>query len=76
MDLTAISDILPYIMLGGIILYQNHVFVTPVELEKKHREIMEEIEDKYTSITSFNLMEKQINQINETVTKIYEMLYK
>jgi outer membrane lipoprotein-sorting protein len=76
MEHLTVSEIAPYVAIGIIMLVQSHFVVTPDQLEKTHREILEEISEKYASIQSFSLIEQQISQINETITKIYDKICK
>ena len=43
----------PIIVVILMFFIQQKIFVTPEQLEKKHREIIDEIEEKYVSMNSF-----------------------
>ncbi len=63
----------PIIMLVLVYFVQMKIFVTPAELEKKHREILLEAENRFaSSIAVFDLKE-QICDIKEKIDKIYNL---
>lgn len=63
----------PVITLVLVYFIQMKIFVTPAELEKKHREILTEAENRFApSITVFDLKE-QICDIKEKIDKIYNL---
>lgn len=66
----------PLVLVVVMFIVQNHIFVTPVELEKKHREILKDVERKYVSIYSFNSLKDQFSEIKTTINKIYDLLIK
>lgn len=53
---------------------QQKIFVTPEQLEKKHREIIDEIEEKYVSMNSFIDLKEQFSEIKDKIDKIYDLL--
>ena len=53
---------------------QQKIFVTPEQLEKKHREIIEEIEEKFVSMNSFIDLKEQFSVIKDKIDKIYDLL--
>lgn len=64
----------PIIVVILMFFIQQHIFVTPEQLEKKHREIIEEIEEKYVSIISFRDLKEQFSEVKDKIDKIYELL--
>ena len=50
------------------------IFVNPVDLEKKHREILDDVDDKYASKTVVSELQSQIHSMAEKVDKIYNIL--
>ena len=64
----------PIIVVVLIFFIQQKIFVTPEQLEKKHREIIEEIEEKYVSKISFLDLKDQFSEVKEKIDKIYELL--
>ncbi len=57
-----------------IFLIQQRIFITPEQLEKKHREIMEDIEEKFVSIDSFRDLKAQFSEVKEKIDKMYDLL--
>jgi len=53
---------------------QFGMFVRPVELEKKHREIIEESYKKFASINMVEDMKMEFKEIKSKIDQIYEML--
>jgi len=53
---------------------QFGMFVRPVELEKKHREIMEESYKKFASINMVEDIKAEFKEIKSKIDQIYEML--
>lgn len=64
----------PIIVVILIYFIQQKIFVTPEQLEKKHREIIEEIEDKFVSKISFHDLKEHFCEVKEKIDKIYELL--
>jgi len=53
---------------------QSGIFVKPVDLEKKHREIMEESYKKFASINAVDDLKQEFKEIKSKIDQIYEML--
>lgn len=53
---------------------QFGMFVRPVELEKKHREIMEESYKKFASINMVEDIKLEFREIKSKIDQIYEIL--
>lgn len=53
---------------------QFGMFVRPVELEKKHREIIEESYKKFASINMVEDMKMEFKEIKSKIDQIYEIL--
>jgi hypothetical protein len=64
----------PLILIVVVFILQNHIFITPVELEKKHREILKDIESKYVTNKTFENLKEQFKEMKDTINKIYEIL--
>ncbi len=64
----------PIIIVVLMFFVQQKIFVTPEQLEKKHREIMEEIEEKFVSIISFKDLKDQFTEVKEKIDKMYDLL--
>ena len=64
----------PIIIAVMIFLIQQRLVVTPEQLEKKHREIIEDIEGKFVSIHSFNDLNEPFSEMKEKIDKIYDFI--
>ncbi len=53
---------------------QFGMFVRPEQLEKKHREILEDAEKKFASLSMVNDLKCQFNEIKQKIDQIYEIL--
>ncbi len=64
----------PVIIVVFMFFIQQKIFVTPEQLEKKHREIIEEIEEKFVTINSFIDLKEQFSEVKDKIDKIYDLL--
>ena len=48
--------------------------VTPEQLEKKHREILDDVEARFASNASVKDLKEQVCEIKEKVDKIYDYI--
>ena len=64
----------PIIIVVLMFFVQQRLFVTPEQLEKKHREIIEEIEEKFVTIYSFIDLKDQFSEVKDKIDKIYDLL--
>ena len=64
----------PIIVAVMVFLIQQRIVVTPEQLEKKHREIIEEIEEKYVTLNSFKDLKEQFSEVKDKIDKIYDLL--
>lgn len=64
----------PLIVAVMIFLIQHRIFVTPEQLEKKHREILESVEERFVPIHSYNDLKEGVADMKEKIDKIYECL--
>ena len=60
------------VLLGFI--WQYKVFVTPEELERKHREILEDVDRKYTTKTEARNLEEKLDDMQKKIDMIYDKL--
>lgn len=68
---------LPYaaiIMAVFSFFVQFGLFVRPEQLEKKHREILEDSEKKFATLNAVNDLKSQFTDIREKIDRIYEIL--
>ena len=61
----------PVIMVVLVYFIQLKIFVTPQELEKKHREILLEAENRFASRITVHDLKDQITEIKDKIDKIY-----
>lgn len=64
----------PLILVLIMFCINYKIFVNPVDLEKKHREILNDIENKYASKTTVEELKSQFHDMAEKIDKIYNIL--
>ena len=64
----------PIIIVVLMFFVQQRLFVTPEQLEKKHRGIIEDIEEKFVTIHSFIDLKDQFSEVKDKIDKIYDLL--
>ena len=64
----------PIIVVVLVFFIQQKIFVTPEQLEKKHREIMDEIDEKFVSVIGFRDLKDQFSEVKEKIDKMYDLL--
>lgn len=55
-------------------LVQQKIVVTPEQLEKKHREIIKDTEQKFVTIDSYHDLKSNFSEMKEKIDKIYDCL--
>ena len=60
----------PVIIVVFMFFVHQKIFVTPEQLEKKHREIIE----KFVTINSFIDLKEQFSEVKDKIDKIYDLL--
>lgn len=70
-DLLHYSPIIIAIM---VFLIQQRIVVTPEQLEKKHREILEDAEDRFATLSSVRDLKDQVSDMKEKIDKIYDCI--
>lgn len=78
------SNTISYVVGGALIiswLLQHNIFVKPADLEKKHREILEEADKKITAAVSTKASKDEVarfsselSEIKGKIDKIYDHL--
>ena len=63
----------PVVMLVLVYFIQLKIIVTPQELEKKHREILLDAEQRIAASISVNGLKEQIDEIKEKIDQIYNL---
>ena len=64
----------PIILVLIMFCINYRIFVNPVDLEKKHREILNDIDNKYASKTTVDELKSQFHDMAEKIDKIYNIL--
>jgi hypothetical protein len=64
----------PVIIVVLVFLIQQRIVVTPEELEKKHREILKDIESRFVTLNSHQDLKNQFSEIKEKIDKIYDCI--
>ena len=69
-----IFEYAPLILVLIMFCINYRIFVNPVDLEKKHREILRDIDNKYASKTTVEELKSQFHDMAEKIDKIYNIL--
>ena len=64
----------PVIVVVLMFLIHERIVVTPEQLEKKHREIIKEVENRFATIDSCEDLKAQIGEMKDKIDKIYDCL--
>ncbi len=67
MDKETVVRYAPFVVVCISLLMQWNMFVTPAQLEVKHREILQYIADKYTTKEDVADMRKKIDKIYDII---------
>lgn len=62
----------PILIAVLIFLIQERIVVTPEQLEKKHREIIEDVEERFVTIHSYKDLKEQFCEMKDKIDKIYD----
>lgn len=74
MDKEIFSKYAPVALVIFAIFFQYNLFVTPQELERQHREILEEVSEKYMTKEESNNLKAQLSDMQKKVDKIYDVI--
>lgn len=64
----------PIIIVVIMYLIQQRIVVTPEQLEKKHREILEDVENRFATLHSVRDLKEQFGDMKEKIDRIYECI--
>ena len=64
----------PIIIVVVMYLIQQRIVVTPEQLEKKHREIIEDVEEIFATLNSVKDLKEQVSDMKEKIDRIYECI--
>ncbi len=56
------------------LIFQYNLFVTPEKLEVKHREILSDISQNYSTKEQYNDLKSQLNAMQAKIDKIYDVI--
>lgn len=65
---------LPVGIVGIALIFQYNLFVTPEKLEVKHREILNDVSQTYTTKEQYNDLKNQLNAMQVKIDKIYDVI--
>ena len=66
----------PLIVVLTAFYLQHKIFVTPSDLEKKHREIIDAVQTRFATSQSVEDLKEQVCGIKDKVDKIYDYIIK
>ena len=69
-----LSRYLPIGMVIIALLFQYNLFVTPEKLEVKHREILADIAQTYSTKEQYNDLRTQLSLMQAKIDKIYDVI--
>ena len=64
----------PLIVVVFACFIQWNLFVTPVQLEQKHREILKEVAESYTTKEQYTDLKTQLKDIQSKIDKMYDII--
>ena len=64
----------PILIVVMMFFIQQRVFVTPEQLEKKHREITDDIQKRFVTLNSFKDLKEQFSDMQNKIDKIYDAI--
>ena len=84
MNIEQLEQYAPYIVIIVLFIIQNNIFVRPEALERKHREILKEVENsfekKYVEINAYkefqNHIYSKLDEVKEQNDEIKALLMK
>lgn len=69
-----IHKYLPMVIVCIALIFQYNLFVTPERLEVKHREILNDISQNYSTKEQYNDLKSQLNAMQAKIDKIYDVI--
>lgn len=80
MNIEQLENFAPYIVILLMFIWQNNIFVRPEQLEKKHREILEDVKQKYVEINAYkefqNHIYSKLDELTGSIDDLKEILMK
>ena len=76
MDKETVIKYGPIALIAIALIFQWNLFVTPEKLEIKHREILRDVSQTYTTKEQYNDLKAQLNNMQAKIDKIYDIVTK
>ena len=80
MNIEQLESYAPYLVILLMFIWQNNIFVRPEQLEKKHREILEDVKQKYVEINAYkefqNHIYSKLDELTGSIDDLKEILMK
>ena len=70
MDKQTLEKYAPFALIVIAIIFQWNVFVTPAQLEVKHREILQDVSQKYSTKEQYSDLKTQLQDMQQKIDKI------
>lgn len=64
----------PIIVAVIVFLIQQRIVVTPEQLERKHREILKDAEERFATLNSVKDLKEQFSDMKEKIDRIYDCI--
>ena len=74
MDKETLVKYAPWLVFALVFLFQYQIFVRPVEVEKMHRIILQEVSEIYATKVENQAIQKQYDNISIKIDKIYDYI--
>lgn len=78
MNIEQLENFAPYIVILLMFIWQNNIFVRPEQLEKKHREILYDIKEKYVEVNAYkefqNHIYSKLDELTGSIDDLKEIL--
>lgn len=75
MDNQILIEYAPIIIVVVAFLIQQRLVVTPEQLERKHREILKDVEQKFSTKSDFENLKDDFGEMKEKIDKIYNKMF-
>lgn len=74
MDKNLIKEYAPTALVVIGLIIQWNMFVTPEKLEIKHREILKDVAETYTTKEQYSDLKTQLQDMRQKIDKMYEIM--
>lgn len=82
MNFEQLEHYAPYLVIILLFIWQNNIFVRPEQLEKKHREILEDVKQDYVELNAYKEFQNHVlreiasikDDISESIAELKEIL--